>query len=84
MFVTSIRFNFSLIFVGKAEPIEVELVMVLHSNGRLLALPTNIGQLEQDMEVKNTLAYYDTAAITAVKGFIEGPLGRILNSLFSL
>jgi len=42
----------------------------LHSNGRLLALPTNDRFGRKLMAVANTLAYYDTASITAIKSFI--------------
>jgi hypothetical protein len=42
----------------------------LHSNGMLLALPPNIKLGWKCREVANTLAYYDTATITAVKTFI--------------
>ncbi len=41
--------------------------MRLHSNGRLLALPANIRLGWKSMTVSNTLTYYDTAKITAVK-----------------
>ncbi len=39
----------------------------LHSNGRPLALPTNIRLGWKQMEVANTLAYYDTTIIMDVK-----------------
>jgi hypothetical protein len=42
---------------------------VFHS-GSLLVLPTNIRLGWQSIKVANTLAYYDTAIITAVKSFI--------------
>ncbi len=48
--------------------------MGLHSNGRLLALPTNISHCE--IELKNTIAYYDTATITATRCFIVRPLEK--------
>ncbi len=35
-----------------------------------MAVPTNISLEFKWMEVENTLAYYDTATITAVKSFI--------------
>ena len=44
--------------------------MGLNYNGKLLTLPINIGLGWKRMDVVNTLAYYDTATITAVKGFI--------------
>jgi hypothetical protein len=48
----------------------VEHLTKLHSNGRLLALPANIRLRWKLMAVANTLAYYITATITAVKNFI--------------
>ncbi len=42
----------------------------LHSNGRLLALLANITLRWKQMAVANTLAYYVTATIMAVKSFI--------------
>jgi hypothetical protein len=41
--------------------------MGLHSNGRLLALPTNVILGWKLMAVVNALAYYDTESITSVK-----------------
>ncbi len=41
--------------------------MELHSDGRLLALPTNIRLGWKQLEVANTLAYYDTTIIMDVK-----------------
>jgi hypothetical protein len=41
-----------------------------HFNGRLLALPANISLGWKQVAVANTLAYYGTATITTVKGFI--------------
>jgi hypothetical protein len=52
------------------EPTRVELLIGPHSNGRLLALPTNIRLGFKWMAVANTLAYYDAATIIAVKCFI--------------
>jgi hypothetical protein len=42
----------------------------LHSNGRLLALPTNIRLWWELKVVENTSAYYDTATIRAKERFI--------------
>jgi hypothetical protein len=53
----------------------VEHLSKLHSNGRLLALPANIRLRWKGMAVANTLAYYITATITAVKSFIVQALG---------
>ncbi len=44
--------------------------MRLHSIGKILTMPTNIRFGWKRMEVGNTLAYYTTATITAVKSFI--------------
>ena len=44
--------------------------MGLQSYGRLLDLPSNIRLGWKWIEVANTLAYYKTTTITAVKGFI--------------
>jgi hypothetical protein len=49
--------------------IRVEFCKVFHS-GCLLVLPTNIRLGWKSMQVANTLAYYDTAIITAVKSFM--------------
>ncbi len=42
---------------------------MFHS-GSLLVMPTNIRLGWKSVQVANTLAYYDTAIITAVKSFI--------------
>ncbi len=43
----------------------------MHSNGRLLALPTDIRLGWTGLEVSNALAYYyDTATVMTVKSFI--------------
>ncbi len=42
---------------------------MFHS-GSLLVLPTNIRLEWKSMQVANTLAYYDTGIITAIKRFI--------------
>ncbi len=47
----------------------------LHSNGRLLSLPANIRLGWKSMQVANTLAYYYTTLITAVKSFIVKAAG---------
>ncbi len=47
---------------ARLEPTKVEPVMVHPTNGILLELPL--------MAIVNTLAYYDTATIMAVKSFI--------------
>ncbi len=44
--------------------------MGLHSNGRLIALPTNNGLGWKRMAVTNTLAYYNMATVKYVKSFI--------------
>ncbi len=47
----------------------MEFYKVFYS-GSLLVLPTNIRLGWKSMQVANTLAYYDTAIITAVISFI--------------
>jgi hypothetical protein len=51
----------------------VEPFRIFHCNGRLLALPANIGQM---VAGTNTLAYYDTTAI-GVKGLIAQTLAGV-------
>jgi hypothetical protein len=48
---------------------------VLHP-GRLLRLPTKRRLWWKGIEVTNTLAYYDTATIAAVKSFIVQNPGK--------
>ena len=51
--------------------------MGLHSNGGLLAVFANIRLVRKRMEVANTIAYNDTATITAIKSFIvQGPYSQ--------
>jgi hypothetical protein len=52
----------------------------LHPNGRIIALPANIRLGRKLMAVSNTLAYYDTATITAVKSFIIQTPGSSLKN----
>ncbi len=47
----------------------MEFCKVFHS-GSLLVLPSNIRLGWKSMQVANTLAYYDTAIIVAIKSFI--------------
>ncbi len=54
---------------AKVEPTRVEAHTGLHSNGGLLALSTYFRLGCKCLAVTNTLAYYDTEAITAVKSF---------------
>jgi hypothetical protein len=57
------------------------LLMVLHSNGRLLALPTNIRLGWQEMALASTLAYCVTATVMAVKSFtVQAPAHFVLES----
>jgi hypothetical protein len=53
---------------------------MFHS-GSFLVLPTNIRLGCKSMQVANTLAYYDTAIITAVKSFIVQAPGEIFITL---
>ena len=46
------------------------LLIWLHFNGKLQALPANIRLALKWTVVANTLAYYDAATITALKSFI--------------
>jgi hypothetical protein len=48
----------------------VEPIIIPHSSGSLLALPTNIRLWWQEMAVTNALAYSIKATITDVKSFI--------------
>ncbi len=48
----------------------VELLIGLHSNGRLLALLVNVRRGWKGLTVPNTLAYYDLALITGFKSVI--------------
>jgi hypothetical protein len=50
----------------------VKPLMVLHSNCRAVALPTNIRLEWEQMAVAHTLAYYDAATITAI---VQAPKG---------
>jgi hypothetical protein len=52
------------------EPTIVEPLMGHHSNGKRLALPSNMKLDLKWPTVANMLAYYDTAKITTVKSFI--------------
>ncbi len=55
------------------EPIRMKPLLKLYCYGR----PTNIIPECKCIEVDNTLAYYDTATITAVKCFIVQALGVV-------
>ncbi len=76
---TAIHVHLSLILGGKVGAWHSG----LHSNGRLLALPTNIRLGWKWMEEANTLAYYYTARITAIIGFIvQAPGTNVINNIF--
>jgi hypothetical protein len=63
--------------LARLEPTEVEHLIVLYTNSRLLTLPKNIRQGWKVMEVANTLAYYDSTTITAViKIILQAPGGK--------
>jgi hypothetical protein len=67
VFPTRVQFHPSFIWEQGVEPtISVEFHNGLHS-GRLPALPANVRHGWKGIEVANTLAYYDTANITALK-----------------
>ncbi len=56
----------------------------LHSKGRVLALPTNISLGWKWLTLTNTLAYYATEFITAVKSFmVQGPAAVLLILTFT-
>jgi hypothetical protein len=46
---------------------------LLHSNGKLLALPVNTRVGRKGLRVTNTLAYYNIEIITAVKNIDQVP-----------
>ncbi len=64
MFATSIHFHSSLIFLGKARNMPLEQSRV---KGSILV---SFSTMVEKLTVANSLAYYDTAAIAAVKSFI--------------
>jgi hypothetical protein len=51
--------------------LKVDTLIRLNSDGWLLALPTDSRLGRKELSVKNTLAYYIMAKITAVKSFID-------------
>jgi hypothetical protein len=53
--------------LAKLEPTRVEPLIELHINSRLEALPIKIRLGWKSMPVANTLAYYGTETITAIK-----------------
>ncbi len=55
---------------GLIEPTRMDLLIRLHSNGRFLALPSNVRLVWKWVQVANTLTYYDAATITAVRSVI--------------
>ncbi len=75
MFASSLHIHQSLIFSGTAGAYHSGSFTGLHPNGRLQTLPTNIKLGWRWVEVANTLAYYDTAAIMAVKSFVVKAVG---------
>jgi hypothetical protein len=70
VYATSIHLLPSLIFESKAGAYRSKSLKGLNSNGKRLALPTNIRPGWEYMKVANTQAYYERATITAVKCFI--------------
>ncbi len=87
MFAISIHFHRSLIFVGKARSLpECGHLMGLHSNANLQAFPAHIRLGWMREAVANTVAYYVTATITAVKCFIvQAPAGtNVIKHFFSI
>ncbi len=60
------------------EPIQVGSTKLDH-NGKILTLPANTRLGRKSLTVKNSLAYFDTELITAVKYFFEqAPVINIL------
>ncbi len=70
MFVTAIHFHPRLIFVAKAEAYQSGPSLGIQSNVGLQVVPINIRLDWNCIAVANTLAYYNTVTITAIKGFI--------------
>jgi hypothetical protein len=68
------------------EPIRVEHLLGLLSNGRLQALSANVRQGWKCITVASTLAYRDAATITVVKSFIvqvpELVFTKVLNNSY--
>ncbi len=77
MFATALRFHPSLTFVGKARslPLEWSPVKDPHWQAPVLFPNTRLGW--KRMTGANTPAYFDTAIITSVKGFIAEVIGCI-------
>ncbi len=83
------HFNPGLIFWGRTTSLTLERnvwgqgrslpkwdsLTVLHSNGRLLALPTNVGLDRKWIVMGNTLAYHGTETIAALKSLIVQATG---------
>jgi hypothetical protein len=65
-------------FQARLEHTGEESCAELNSSSRYLALPVNIRLVFKRMAVTNTLAYYDTATITAEKSFIVQALLKFL------
>jgi hypothetical protein len=76
VFAYAIHFHPSLIFARKAGAYQR-----LHSHGRLLSLPENIGTVNG---ISNTLAYCDTATKTAIKTWIVQAPGAVFTTLIIL
>ncbi len=80
MFAISIHFQPGLIFVSKAGAYQSG----APSNGRLLAMPTNLRLGWERLGVTNALAYYSSATITAVKSLIVHAQGGKLFETISI
>ncbi len=80
MFATVGHFHPSLAFFVKAGAYQTRVKPLKgpHANGKLLGLTENIKLEWKWMAVANTLAYYDTATITAVKSIIVQASGEAL------
>jgi hypothetical protein len=70
-------------FAGKAGAYQSESLVGLNSNSWLPAVPAKIRQERKWLTVANTLAYYNTATITAVKSIIGQAPGAFTVKLFT-
>ncbi len=74
MFVPGKPFQFSLIFVKKLGPIQVENLKEAPLYGGIMALPTLIILGRKGLLGTNTLAYYEYSQIMDVKVLLHLPL----------
>ncbi len=79
MFATSIHFHLSLIFAGKARSLQSELCPVRGSTNLASKYKARVELTNR----ANTLAFYDTATITAIKIFKVQAPGVIVIKTFT-